>query len=48
MIGENGRGYGGYIVENGIWSYYLGVADISNGYSSGAGDDGEKRGGSFF
>ncbi len=41
LIGANGRGYGGYIVDNGLWSYYLGISDIANGYASGAGYDGD-------
>ena len=40
-IGSNGSGYGGYVVENGEWSYYLGVSDVANGYTAGAGDDGD-------
>ena len=40
MIGANGTGYGGYVVNNGSWSYFLGVSDISNGYAEGAGFDG--------
>ena len=28
-------------MENGEWSYYLGVSDVTNGYTAGAGDDGD-------
>ena len=40
LIGTNGKGYGGYIVNDGSWSYYLGVSDIEKGYTAGAGYDG--------
>ena len=40
MIGANGAGLGGYDLSEGMWSYYLGNGDISNGYASEAGYDG--------
>ena len=38
--GHSDNRYGGYVVNNGAWSYYLGVGDITNGYASDAGCDG--------